>query len=193
MARVALRLILGRYLDCDPGSIRFTCGARGKPAVCGHLATCFSASRSGDVAAFAFCLNTPIGIDVEQIRNVPHMNRVIERMFSACEKRQLALLGPDEVQHAFFACWTRKEAYAKALGDGILTSFDRFCIDANPGERRPRIHFDGEMLPAEEWSFHDLRLGSEHAAAVAYRGSERAVSVFEAVSVDELLLANASE
>ena len=184
LARIALRMLLGRYLDIEPDEIRFTCEARGKPAVSGYPDLCFSASRSGIVAAFAFCLETPIGIDVEALRVAPQMDRVVKHMFSECERRQLALFGPDELQNAFFACWTRKEAYAKAIGDGILTSFDKFCVDANPHEPRPRIHFDGALPPSVQWSIHDISCCNEHAAALAYRDAERTLSIFEAASVD---------
>lgn len=188
LARIALRLLLGHYLDREPGRIQFTCGTRGKPVVCGDPDMCFSASRSGRVAAFAFALKIPIGIDVEEFRVVPQMDRVVKHMFSGCERRQLSLLKPDELPRAFLTCWTRKEAYAKATGDGILNSFDKFCVDANPHERRPRIHFDGVPSPTPEWSVHGLCFGHEHAAALAYPGAERAVSMFEVASVEQLLL-----
>ena len=190
LARAALRLLLGRYLVLEPGKIQLSCETRGKPVLSGHPETCFSASRSGSVGAFAFCLNTRVGIDLEELRMVPQMQRVIERMFSPCERRQLAGFGPEERQRAFLSCWTRKEAYAKALGDGLLTSFDRFCVDANPEELRPTIHFDEGPAPEEEWCLHDLRLGNAHAAAVAYRGAERTLSIYAAGSVDALSGAN---
>lgn len=187
LARIALRALLGRYLCLEPASIRFTYGTRGKPAVCGSPDLCFSASRSGAVAAFAICLNTPVGIDVEALRTIPQMDRVAERMFSQCERQQLSRCTPEQLHRAFLACWTRKEAYAKAIGDGILAAFDKFCVDPNPHEQRPGLHFHEVLLPQKEWSVHDLYLSDEHTAALAYRGPEQTISIFESASVDQLL------
>lgn len=64
-------------------------------------------------------------------------------MFSPGEQQQLHLLPPEQQQRAFFVCWTRKEAYAKEAGQGILTRFDSLSVDADPDEPKPDIRFNG--------------------------------------------------
>jgi 4'-phosphopantetheinyl transferase len=113
------------------------------------------------------------------------MDRVVERMFSPAEKRQLELSDDEMRLRAFFACWTRKEAYAKAVGEGILTPFDQFSVDVNPDEAKPEIRFEmGQEV--NDWLLHSLRFGDEYAAALAYRGAERTITVYDAGSVGEL-------
>ena len=186
MARAALRSLLAVYLHRPPGTISLIREGYGRPRLQGDDGICFSATRSGDLAAFAFSTQTEIGIDMERRRTIANMDRVIERMFSPAEKRQLELLPPAMRQLAFFACWTRKEAYAKATGKGILTPFHEFCVDANPDEAKPAIRF--EFAPADEhWTLHDLRLNDECSAALAYRGVERAISIFDGGSVTQVL------
>ena len=188
-ARAALRCLLGHYLDCSPETVGFEYEPGGKPRLRGHAGICFSSTHSGIVAAFAFCTNSPVGIDVERLRTISNMDRVIERMFSPGEKRQISLLAPELQQRAFFACWTRQEAYAKATGEGILAPFDQFSVDLNPEESNPEIQFDG-VLTNGEWVLHDLRLGDEYASALAYRGAKRHHSIFDAGSLSQLLSIN---
>jgi 4'-phosphopantetheinyl transferase len=186
-ARAALRSLLGLYLHRMPSTIRFTYEAHGKPGLCGDAGVRFSAARSGEVAAFAFCSKMDVGIDLERFRILPSMDRVVERMFSPGERQQFHLLPSEQKQRAFFACWTRKEAYAKATGQGILTRFDNFSVDADPDEPKPEIRFDGIPTAAEVWVLHDLRLADEYAAALAYQGAERTISIFDAGTLNHLI------
>jgi len=190
-ARASLRFLLGQYLHCSPGSIRFAYEPDGKPVLIHDAGLCFSATHSNGMAAFSFCLHLRLGIDTERIRIIPNMDRVIERMFSPQEKCQLNLLPADLRQRAFFACWVRKEAYAKATGKGILTRFDAFCVDTNPAEPRPQIRFDPET--AEDWILRDLRLDNEYAAALAYPGAERELSMSQSGSLSELVAIDGKE
>lgn len=187
LARAALRCLLGLYQDCNPSLVQFTYELEGKPRLLGEAVQSFSASRSGTIAAFAFSSNTSVGIDVERLRPIPGMSRVIERMFSADEKRQIQGFDPKRHQQAFFAAWTRKEAYAKAIGQGILTPFNEFSVDLNPDEPRPEIRFPAGAASATHWVLHDLSISQEYAAALAYSGSERAISIVDAGSVNQLL------
>src|SRR5215472_2223967 len=187
VARAALRCLLGRYLHCAPSTIGFSCQLHGKPRVSADTSLCFSASRSGNLALFAFSENTALGIDIERLRFVPHMERVVERMFSPDEKLQLHHLPRYEQERAFFACWTRKEAYAKAIGSGLLTPFENFSVDVTPDEPRPRIRFEDSPAAPQSWILHSLSGADGYAAAIAYHGTERTLSTFNVNSADELI------
>jgi 4'-phosphopantetheinyl transferase len=185
LARAGLRSLLGHYIRQAPDAICFSCEPQGRPRLCGDNGIYFSATRSGELAAFALCASPSIGIDIERRCTVAHMDRVVERMFSPAEKRQLEPLDHEMRLRAFFACWTRKEAYAKALGEGILTPFEQFSVDVNPNEAKPEIRFEmGQEV--NDWVLHDLRFGDEYAAALAYRGAGRTITVYDAGSVGEL-------
>jgi 4'-phosphopantetheinyl transferase len=132
----ALRKILGRYLDERPEQIRLVTDARGKP----HLASranapsiCFSLSHGGAFALCAVTKNRDVGVDVEQIRPVSALREIAARYFSRHEREALCAMSPDRTLEAFFQCWTRKEAYSKAMGQGVSRRWTQFSVSLTPG------------------------------------------------------------
>ena len=57
-----------------------------------------------------------LGIDAELLRPYPRAERFSARYFGPYERQKLAA---DPTPRAFFACFTKKEAYAKYCGDGL--------------------------------------------------------------------------
>jgi 4'-phosphopantetheinyl transferase len=164
-----LRKLLGRYLDADPGSLEFTVGHRGKPALRG-AALRFNLSHSGAMAACAVALDEEIGVDIELIRSMSDLESIAQRFFHTEECRKLLALREEDREAAFFHCWTRKEAYIKALGDGLYAPLDRFEVTLAPGEPAAFVQIDGRPAAAE-WSLFGLDVGPGYAGAVAVRGS----------------------
>jgi 4'-phosphopantetheinyl transferase len=165
-----LRTLLGRYLNADPGSLEFTFGDRGKPALRGTPLR-FNLSHSGAMAACAVTRNEEVGIDIEWIRPMRDLEMVARRFFHAEECRKLLGLSEAIRAPAFFHCWTRKEAYIKALGDGLFAPLDRFEVTLAPGEPAAFIQIDGRPAAAE-WSLFGLDVGPDYAGAVAIRGTD---------------------
>jgi 4'-phosphopantetheinyl transferase len=146
LRRGLLRELVGSYLGLEPAAVRFAYGRWDKPFVDGELS--FNASSSGRHALFAFARGRGVGVDVERMRELPDMDEVAARIMSA---RELATYrGQWDRLGAFYAVWTQKEAYAKALGDGFAAPLDAFDVPlrAAPGTatvvRGRRI----EALPA---------------------------------------------
>jgi len=182
----ALRVLLGRYLGTDPLLIRFQLGQKGKPRVSGQR-LCFNASHSGSLALFAFTMGCELGIDVEQIRPLVDMNEIAERFFCAEEAAELLSIPDGERCHAFFLCWTRKEAYLKAIGEGLSAPLNQFQVTLRPEATCRFLHLWNDPLAAQEWNLHNLEPAPGYAAALAYRGLRRRVRVFP-VLVPEVLL-----
>ncbi len=176
IARGVLRCLLGRYLDLPPTDIRFNYGSKGKPAVTSTSGLEFNATHSGDLAVFAFTAGCPIGVDLEQIRPSNETQHIADRFFCSEEAAELMSLPPSERDRAFFCCWTRKEAYIKAIGEGLSAPLDEFRVTLLPNESARFIHISHDI--AEAWTLHDLSLASGYAAALAYRDRRRSVSVF---------------
>jgi 4'-phosphopantetheinyl transferase len=176
VARGVLRCLLGRYLDMHPANIRFNYGSKGKPAVTSTLGIEFNATHSGELAVFAFTAGCPIGVDLEQIRPLSDIQDIADRFFCSEEAAELMALPPTEREHAFFRCWTRKEAYIKAIGEGLSAPLDEFRVTLQPTEPARFVHISRDT--AEAWTLHDLGLASGYAAALAYRDRERSLSVF---------------
>jgi 4'-phosphopantetheinyl transferase len=125
--RDILRSILSGYLGVSPESVRFQYGRHGKPALTGDFASSalhFNLSHAHGLALCACVRDRAIGIDLEQLRPLADMEAIAQRFFSGAEYAQLRALPPDQKLEAFYNCWTRKEAYIKACGNGLARPLD---------------------------------------------------------------------
>ena len=181
-----LRHLLGRYLSLDPARICFTYGDKGKAAVASADNLQFNLTHSGGIAAVAFATGCQLGMDAEHIRPVEEMQQIANHYFAAEEAAELMLLPESEREPAFFRCWTRKEAYIKAIGDGLSCALDSFQVTLLPNAPPRLIHIGGDRVAAEMWSLHDLGLAPGYAAALAYRDRERSLSIFPVIDLAEL-------
>ncbi|HMF75353.1 MAG TPA: 4'-phosphopantetheinyl transferase superfamily protein [Bryobacteraceae bacterium] len=187
LARGALRILLGCYLDVSPAEISFSYGPKGKPVLAPRASVDFNASHSGAVAVFGFTDNCEIGIDVEQIHPLDEMRNIANRFFCPEETEDLMTLTADQRQRAFFLCWTRKEAYIKAIGDGLSAPLDSFRVTLQPSQSARFIHVGHDTDAAKAWTLHDLQFGPNYAGALAYRDIERPVAVLPLIDAAELL------
>jgi 4'-phosphopantetheinyl transferase len=182
----ALRRILGGYLGRDPRAVDFTQGPRGKPylaAAPGSTARIdpfFNLSHSGKLALIALG-GHELGVDVEKLRHLESLTEIARRHFSEVEFQALDALAGDARQLAFYRCWTRKEAYIKALGEGLSMPLDTF--DVSLGEE-PRFLAcrDGREDPAH-WSLLDVTPGPEFVGALAVRARDVVVQRFRLAGV----------
>ena len=182
--RALLRATLARATGRDPRTFHLHYGERGKPFL--PQGPPFSLSHSGDwvVAAVGAGAAGPgpgatagrgagaagpagggrLGVDVEVVRPVRRMEAVVRRRFAPEEAEWWAGLPAGRRRAGFFQLWTRKEALAKALGDGLAAPWQAFAVAAADGGLR-RLDLPGER--ADQWSVVGLRCGRGVAAAVA--------------------------
>jgi 4'-phosphopantetheinyl transferase len=174
VCRGALRLILGRYTGRAPARLRLTYGKHGKPALDpsdNPPGLCFNVSHSGGLALFAVARGREVGVDVERLRALPRAERIAERFFSAPETTALKAVPAERRIEAFFTCWTRKEAYIKARGDGLAHPLNQFAVTLAPGEpARLRAAGDGDEREIAQWSLGGLLPAPGYVAALAVRG-----------------------
>ena len=185
LSRGVLRILLGRYIGMAPAAITFAYGAHGKPHVPVETRVRFNSSHSGDLAVFAFTQDCEIGVDVERVRSLPDMQDIARRFFCPEEEAELADGAPSDRAHAFFLCWTRKEAFIKATGDGLSAALDSFRVSLRPGDRA-RIIRVGDGSGAG-WAMHNLEPGPGYAGALAYCGPERSMDLMPVRSAVEWL------
>jgi 4'-phosphopantetheinyl transferase len=171
IARGTLRTILGNCLNCPPADVPLDYGARGKPRIAGGHPLRFNLSHSGGRALYALSLDREIGVDLEQIGSMTDCELIARRFFSAGEIRDLLSLPPGQRNEAFYTCWTRKEAYIKACGDGLSMALDRFRVSLLPYEP-PLLE-----APADPhiWSLFDASPGPGYAAALVAEGTAPAL------------------
>lgn len=172
VARGTLRVILGRYLDLAPRRLRFTYNQYGKPALsseAGDGRLRFNVSHSHGLALFAVASGREIGVDLEQVRADFASLEVAERFFSPAEVSGLRALPPGARTSAFFNCWTRKEAYIKARGEGLSHPLHRFTVPLGSDESTS-LSIDDEDGAAAHWSLVELFPAEDYRAALAVEG-----------------------
>jgi 4'-phosphopantetheinyl transferase len=148
-SRGLLRALLGRYLQLDPSSVRFSTGEHGKPALADDTTPTvdFNMSHSGQLALYAFSAAGAVGVDVEIARRPTDEVAIAARVLGASEAARLRALDPETRRREFLRAWTRYEAELKCLGTGIGGT-------------------DGGIEGARPW-VADLELGEGAAGAVA--------------------------
>ena len=172
-ARGIVRDILGRYLNSAPESLSFRYGSHGKPDLAGDGSKAgirFNLSHSRGVALCAVASGRQVGIDVEQVRAELAIVEIAERFFSPREVATLLLLPAQEQRPAFFRCWTRKEAYIKARGEGLSIPLDQFDVSLSPGEPAALLDARPDSSECSRWSLQDLDAAPGFAAALAMEG-----------------------
>ncbi len=174
-ARGTLRALLARYLRTSPGDLRFCGGAHGKPALVPGSGTeylRFNLSHSHGLALFAFAWRREVGVDLERVHPFPNSDRVAERFFSAQEVTALRELPKIAQTEAFFQCWTRKEAYIKARGEGLSIDLASFAVSLAPGQLTNLPINNNDNTEAGQWSLCALAPGAGYVAAVAAEGAD---------------------
>jgi 4'-phosphopantetheinyl transferase len=171
-ARGLLRTILGRYLHVEPERLRFDYSKFGKPALVDTdgMPLRFNVAHSGDQILFAFALAREIGVDVERVRDDLATDEIATRFFSPHEVTTLRALPADLRVESFFRCWTLKEAYIKARGEGLSLPLDRFTVSVDPREPAALVAVEDVPEEVSRWSLWDLNPCAGYAGALAVEG-----------------------
>ncbi len=162
--RGILRELLGRYLNRAPTHLEFDYGPRGKPTLRGEPSVQFNVSHSHGMALLAFAIGRQLGVDVEQIRPFAG-EKIAERYFSPQEVMELRRLPAILHDEGFFLCWTRKEAYIKAGGEGLHVPLKSFHVSLTPDEPA-RLETSDRL----DWTLRSLRPASQYVGAVVAEG-----------------------
>ena len=175
--RALLRIILASYLaskvEADPQALRFRYSDKEKPSLISERAENaveFNVSHSGNAALLAFARGRALGVDVEYTREDFDHEAIAARFFSENERRQLAALAPAERYRGFFRCWTRKEAYIKAVGTGLSLPLDQFDVSLKPEDENALLATRPDGAEAALWSMREVPAGEGYVAALCVRG-----------------------
>lgn len=170
----ALRTILAGYLRVEPAAIEFRQGPRGKPYLAG-AGPFFNLSHSGKLALIGVA-TSELGLDVEKVRHLESLTEIARKHFSPSEFEALDALQGEQRELAFYRCWTRKEAYIKALGEGLSMPLDTFDVSLCETPQFLACR-DGREDPAH-WSLLDVSPGPEFVGALAIRARDVTVQRF---------------
>ncbi|MEP7342308.1 MAG: 4'-phosphopantetheinyl transferase superfamily protein [Acidobacteriota bacterium] len=173
VGRGLLRVLLSRYTGLEPERLVFSYGSRGKPALSladAETTLRFNLSHSHEMALFAFTKEREIGVDVEWTERDIEIEQIAERFFSPTEASAIQLLSGVSQRQAFYNCWTRKEAFIKARGDGLSLDLAAFDVSLIPGETAALLKTRWEPGEAARWSLRDIKVGDGYAGALAVEG-----------------------
>jgi 4'-phosphopantetheinyl transferase len=167
LTRAVLRIVLASYTAQSPESLSFDYSAQGKPALKnGPPDLRFNVSHTEGLAVLALVREREIGVDAERIRPQPDAQKLAKRFFSAREQLFLGKLSGDELQRAFFRCWTRKEAYIKAKGEGLSIPLHAFDVSLEEDQPAALVGTRPDPTEAGRWTLYDLSVGQGYAAAL---------------------------
>ncbi len=172
VGRGALRALIAAYAGTRPERVRFRYGDRGKPYVADPASDLeLNLSNSDEMALVGFVRGGEIGVDIEFLKPMPDCEQISERFFSTSERDVLRALPADRKEEAFFNCWTRKEAYLKAVGTGLAAPLDSFDVTLAPGEPPRMLTLEGNAERAARWYFQHFRPAEQYIGALAIEGA----------------------
>ena len=182
IAHGVLREILGLYLNRAAQSVSFCYGPQAKPALAGETGVDtihFNLSHSHGLALYGVTRGREIGIDLEFIREGLEVEEIAGRFFSQREIAALRALPAGLRKCAFFLCWTRKEAYIKARGEGLSLPLDQFDVSLIPGEPAMLLDTRPDSNEARRWSLQELSVAPGYASALAVEGHGWSLSCWQ--------------
>ncbi len=192
--RGMLRVILSSYVGVPPGEIIFTYGSRGKPGLqpqVGLSGIEFNLAHSHGMAIYAITQDRSVGVDIESIQGNFPIEDIAKNFFSVAEISALQALPITLRTEAFFKCWTRKEAFIKALGDGLSFPLSNFDVSLMPGQPARLLHVRGPSEEPSRWYMEDIDSVAGSAAALVFSGPQCRMHITKwdtKVGTDELVL-----
>lgn len=188
LSRGVLRVLLGRYLAIRPDLVQFSYGMRGKPRIAfPETRLEFTLAHSGTLAAYACAVGCELGVDIEQVRPTREQEGIVRRYFSHEEYDEWLSLGAALRDEAFFNCWTRKEAYIKALGEGLARPLDSFRVSLSPGAPAMLLSDAADPAAPGRWSLVELRPADGYVGALAVPGRGRDVRILPRSTAAEVM------
>jgi 4'-phosphopantetheinyl transferase len=174
VGRALVRIAIGRLLDRRPDNLHFRYNNFGKPYLAddaNERGLQFNVSHSGELILVALAANRKIGVDVERVRRDLNIDGIAGRFFSSREQADLAALPVDLRHDAFFRCWSQKEAFIKAQGEGLSLPLDSFDVTLRPTEPPALLETRPDPVEASRWVIRALDVGPDHKAALAVEGA----------------------
>jgi 4'-phosphopantetheinyl transferase len=173
-ARGLLRKLLAAYLGDNPADLKLLYGEKGKPYIAETRQTSinFNLAHSQGIAIYAFSQGRQLGIDLEYVREDLADEKIAERFFSPREINALRAVPLELRKQAFFNCWTRKEAYIKARGEGLSMPLDEFDVSLAPGEPAALLNNHKDTGEISRWRMESVPVAQGYVAALVVEGHD---------------------
>jgi 4'-phosphopantetheinyl transferase len=186
VAHLALRRILGYYLQINPAAVEFKYNPWNKPFIANQSLEnyYFSLTHSSEIALIAVTTGRPLGIDIERVRPIKGLLGVASRYFSAREQEALMTLHAEARMHGFYSCWTRKEAFIKAIGEGLSFRLESFSVSLLPDETAALLEIEGNPDEARRWTMEAITPAEGYVGAITIKAGRRAISCWQWMGKD---------
>jgi 4'-phosphopantetheinyl transferase len=165
-ARGILRVLLARYLQVEPQQINFFYGSQNKPYLVDNPLF-FNLAHSAKLVVYAVTGRRELGVDLEAIRPLDDMDSIARRFFAPAEYTALHAAPQPQRLRAFYNCWTRKEAFLKATGDGLTRPLNQFVVSLRSGEPARLLHLEGDPQAPQRWHLHAFSPATGYVGALA--------------------------
>ena len=179
VAHAVLRRLLARYLRRDAHSVRFHRDRFGKPSLAHRTDVTFNLSHADGVALIAVTTGRPVGVDVERVTPLDDAFDVAEICFAPAERRVLHAVPAEQVSDTFFTCWTRKEAFVKAVGTGLSAPLKAFEVSLEPETPARLCRVSGSARVAASWTMEALHPAPGYVGALAVRRTNVRVTTWQ--------------
>jgi 4'-phosphopantetheinyl transferase len=170
IARGILRSLIGKYLEINPAEISFQYSEFGKPGIADNNTLQFNISHSQNMALFAFTTKFNVGVDVEFVNPDIEVKDIAAKFFSTNEIMNLLALPEKQQALGFFNCWTRKEAFIKAVGEGLSFPLDKFEVSLEPNKPAKLLATDWQPDDVSKWSIYSMSPGENFVGSLAIEG-----------------------
>jgi len=181
--RGILREILSRYTGRPPSELEFGYGPAGKPFLLNEDGAPspleFNLAHSHGMALYGIAFRAAIGVDVERIRDGVEIEKLAARFFTPAEAEALSNLPDPDRRPAFFRAWSRKEAFLKALGQGLRAGLASCEVTLEAGADDALLSYRGDSQVPRRWRLQDVQIHPEYCAAVAVAGRSASVRYWD--------------
>lgn len=173
------KILIAKYLQKEPKEINIEFGSNGKPFYKNKAQLRFNASHAGELILLAFTLKNEVGIDVEKMKDHIDVVSIAKHFFSQNEIVKLISLAKPLRQEAFFTCWSRKEAFIKAIGDGLSFPLDQFEVSFTSDEPVSVLETKWDSAEKDAWTILNIPLEKDYKAALAIKALGQSVEYFD--------------
>jgi len=148
--RTMLRKVLSLYSNIPPEKICFSYSEFGKPSFENNASLQFNLSHSQNLGVIALTHSSPVGVDIEEMKTLEDFEEIVKQFFSKKEYADFQQIPVQEQLDPFYTLWTCKEAFVKALGEGLSYPLDQFSIS---WKKPPTVlEIQGSRQEASLWS-----------------------------------------
>lgn len=166
VSRTLLKEAAGAVLGTSAEMLELGVSPGGRPYLRGHAQLDITLSHTEEVLLVGLTTRGLIGVDVEQADRTLVSGQAPPHICTPWEREQLLSLPDEERGEALVRFWTLKEAFTKAIGQGLRFPFNGFCFGPDDGVVRV-LRADGTPGSGDEWTFVSHRVSRRHIAGVA--------------------------